>query len=111
VIAIGWAIYAVVYALFAMADATTIWPAFAIYGVYMALTDGVGKALIADVAPKAHRGRAMGIFYLGTGVTTILSSVIAGVLWDRVSPSAPFWLGSGAAVAALVVLAIVRPKK
>jgi MFS family permease len=111
VIAIGWAIYAVVYAMFALASSTTIWPAFAIYGIYMALTDGVGKALIADVAPKEHRGRAMGIYYLGTGLTTIVSSVVAGVLWDRVSPSAPFWLGSITAVVALVVLAIARPRR
>lgn len=110
VIAIGWAIYAVVYAMFALASSTTIWPAFAIYGIYMALTDGVGKALIADVAPKEHRGRAMGIYYLGTGLTTIVSSVVAGVLWDRVSPSAPFWLGSIMAVVALLVLAIARPR-
>ncbi len=106
IIAVGWAIYAVVYAMFALATSVTIWPAFAIYGIYMALTDGVGKALIADVAPKAHRGRAMGIYYLGTGFTTIASSVVAGVLWDRVSPSAPFWLGSITAVIALAVLGV-----
>jgi MFS family permease len=97
--------------MFAIADTTTIWPAFAIYGLYMALTDGVGKALIADVAPKQHRGRAMGIFNLATGIATILSSVVAGVLWDRIGPSAPFWLGAGAAVVALLVLVIARPRK
>ena len=42
VIGVGWAIYAAVYAGFAIADITTIWPLFAIYGLYMALTDGVG---------------------------------------------------------------------
>ena len=110
-VGLGWAIYAIVYALFAIADTTTIWPAFAAYGLYMALTDGVGKALIADHAPKEHRGRAMGIFNLATGVTTIISSVVAGVLWDHVSPSAPFWLGSGSAVVAIVVLVIVRPRR
>ncbi len=110
VIAVGWVIYAGVYALFAVATVATIWPAFAAYGIYMALTDGVGKALIADVAPKEHRGRAMGIFYLGTGITTIVSSVVAGLLWDRISPSAPFWLGAGTAVAALIVLVIARPR-
>jgi hypothetical protein len=35
--------------------------------------------------------------------------VVAGLLWDRISPSAPFWLGAATAVAALLVLAIVRP--
>ncbi len=37
--------------------------AHGVYGVYMALTEGVGKALIADHAPKQLRGTAMGIFY------------------------------------------------
>ena len=110
-VGIGWAIYALVYAVFAIADTTTIWPAFAVYGLYMALTDGVGKALIADHAPKQHRGRAMGIFNLATGVATIVSSVVAGLLWDHVGPAAPFWLGAGAAVAALGILVIARPRR
>lgn len=111
IVGIGWVIYAAVYAAFAIADTTTIWPAFAVYGLYMALTDGVGKALIADHAPKEHRGRALGIFYLATGIATIIASVVAGVLWDHVGPSAPFWLGSAAAAVAFVVLVIARPRQ
>lgn len=107
VIGIGWAVYAVVYAGFAVADSTSVWPLFAIYGLYMALTDGVGKALIVDHAPPEHRGRALGIFYLATGATTIISSVAAGVLWDRVGPAAPFWLGAGAAAVAVAILPFV----
>jgi len=107
VIGIGWAAYAVVYAGFAVADSTSIWPLFAIYGLYMALTDGVGKALIVDHAPPEHRGRALGIFYFATGVATIISSVAAGVLWDRVGPAAPFWLGAGAAAVAVAILPFV----
>jgi MFS family permease len=75
-----------------------------VYGLYMALTDGVGKALIADHAPPDRRGRALGILHLATGVTTIASSVVAGTLWDRVGPSAPFWFGAGAAAVALAIL-------
>lgn len=104
VIGIGWAIYAVVYVGFALADAPMIWPLFAIYGLYMALTDGVGKALITDHAPPEHRGRALGVFYLVSGLTTIAGSVVAGTLWDRVGPSAPFWFGAAMAALALGVL-------
>ena len=68
------------------------------------LTDGVGKALIADHAPKAARGKALGIFQLATGIGTLTSSVIAGLLWDHVSPRAPFWFGAIAAAAALALL-------
>jgi MFS family permease len=111
VIGVGWTIYAIAYAGFAIATPAMIWPLFAIYGLYMALTDGVGKALIADHAPPDHRGYALGIYYLATGATTVASSVIAGVLWDRVGPSAPFWLGSAAAVASVAMLAIVARTK
>jgi MFS family permease len=104
VIAAGWALYAAAYAGFAVATSTMIWPLFALYGMYMALTDGVGKALLADHAPPERRGRALGIFYLATGITTIASSVLAGILWDRVSPGAPFWFGAVAAAVALAML-------
>ena len=110
VVGIGWVIYAVAYAGFALATSVRIWPAFAIYGLYTALTDGVGKALIADHAPRAHRGRALGIFYLTTAITTLVSSVTAGLLWDRVGHAATFWAGGGAAVVALVVLVAARPR-
>lgn len=111
IIAAGWAIYAVVYAGFALlpaAHAWGLWPLMALYGVYMALTDGVGKALIADHAPKERRGAAMGIFYALTGLTTLVASLIAGLLWDRSGPAAAFLIGAGFAVVALVSLALVR---
>ncbi len=74
VIAIGWGIYSLAYAGFALLSASQswgMWPLMAIYGVYMALTDGVGKALIADHAPAASRGAAMGLFYALTGLTSL----------------------------------------
>lgn len=111
IIAVGWAIYAVVYAGFALlpaAHAWGVWPLMALYGIYMALTDGVGKALIADHAPKERRGAAMGIFYALTGSTTLIASLIAGQLWDRFGPTAAFLIGAGFAVVALVTLAFVR---
>ncbi|MDB4959978.1 MAG: major facilitator superfamily 1 [Myxococcales bacterium] len=104
VIGAGWVIYAGVYAGFAVATPASILPLFGVYGLYMALTDGVGKALIADHAPKDQRGRALGIFYLATGFATIASSVVAGILWDRVGVSAPFWLGAAASALAVVIL-------
>lgn len=109
VIAVGWIIYAGVYLGLAHAGSTTVWPLLAIYGVYIALTDGVGKALIADHVPRERRGFAIGVFYMATGGTTLVSSVIAGVLWDRVSPAAPFWFGGIAALAALALLIVTRP--
>lgn len=109
VIAAGWIIYAGVYLGLTQAGATGVWPLLAVYGVYIALTDGVGKALLADHVPRERRGFAIGLFYMATGATTLVSSVIAGVLWDRVGPASPFWFGGIAAVAALALLAVMRP--
>ena len=108
VVALGWVIYAAVYAGFAVSPAAGVWPLMALYGCYMALTDGVGKALLADHVPPERRGAAMGLFYAATGVTTLAASLLAGWVWDHVSPEATFALGAGTAVVAVVVLAGVR---
>ncbi len=110
IIAVGWMIYAGVYAGFALLPATQawgMWPLMAIYGVYMALTDGVGKALIADHAPREARGAAMGYFYGLTGLTTFIASLLAGIVWDRFGAPAALSIGSGFAILALIALASI----
>ena len=111
IIAVGWTIYAGVYAGFALlpvSQAWGLWPLMAVYGVYMALTDGIGKALIADHAPRESRGAAMGLFYALTGLTTLGASLLAGVVWDRSGPTAALMIGAGFAVLALLALLCVR---
>lgn len=105
----GWAIYAAVYAGLAATGARGIWPLLALYGVYIALTDGVAKALLADCAPRERRGLALGIFYMASAATTLVSSVAAGMVWDHAGSSATFQLGAIAAGAALGVALLLRP--
>jgi MFS family permease len=107
VIAIGWAVYAAVYVGFAVTGHAGVWPLFAAYGLYAALTDGVGKALIADLAPRARRGTALGVFYLVNGGATMVASLIAGILWQRYGAGAPFWFGAAGAGLALAALPFV----
>jgi MFS family permease len=85
-----------------------MWPLMAIYGVYMALTDGVGKALIADHAPRESRGKAMCLFYGLTGVTTFIASVVAGMVWDRFGAMPVLLLSALFAVLAVVTLVLLR---
>lgn len=108
IIAAGWVLYALVYLGFAFTPAAGVWPLMAFYGLYMALTDGVGKALLADHVPPDRRGAAMGLFYAATGGTTLASSLIAGEVWDRIAPAVVFEIGAAFAVLALVLLAVVR---
>lgn len=105
VMAAGWTLYALVYAGFASMRGGAFWLLFAMYGLYMALTDGVGKALVADLAPPDRKGTAMGIVYMGVGFANFAGSVAAGLLFDRVDPAAPFWLGCAMSLVALALLA------
>lgn len=104
IMAIGWLLYAGVYAGFALLGGSWLWALFACYGLYMGLTKGVGAALVADFAPKHARGTAMGLFNMLLGGATLLASLIAGILWDRVGPTAPFWFGSILALMAVAAI-------
>jgi MFS family permease len=110
-IALGWGIYVAAYAGFANATAFSVFPLFALYGCYIGLVQGVGKALVAENAPADRRGTAIGLFQMSTGLVTVAASVIAGVLWDRISPAAPFYFGSGVAFVSLIYLVVLRPGK
>lgn len=105
VMVVGWMLYALVYAGFASFSGNAYWGLFAAYGLYMALTDGAAKALLADLAPPSRKGTALGAVSTGVGLANLVGSVAAGVLFDRVGPAAPFWLGCGGTALALLLLA------
>ncbi|MFZ5811356.1 MAG: MFS transporter [Thermodesulfobacteriota bacterium] len=106
----GWILYALVYFGFAMADARAVWWLFPMYGLFMGLTEGVGRALIRDKIPEEKKGTAMGIFHMSIGFTMLAGSVTAGLLWDVVGPKAPFVLGGSVALAAVMLALLLRPK-
>jgi MFS family permease len=82
----------------------------ALWGLHMALTQGLLAALVADTAPALLRGTAFGFFNLLSGIALLAASVIAGVLWDRVGSAATFAAGAAFAALALLGLLAVRPR-
>lgn len=113
VILFGWLAFAMSYFGFAAANKSIeAWFLFAFYGIYYATTEGVAKALIADIAPASARGRAYGIYNTAVGLATLPASFIAGFLWDKVSPSAPFAFGGAVTLLATILLFIfIRDQK
>ncbi len=77
----------------------------AIWGLHMALTQGLFSKLVADVAPADLRGTAFGVFNLVTGLAVLAASVGAGALWTRYGYAATF-LG-GALFAALTAVGVL----
>jgi len=110
VIILGWAIYAAVYLGFALVTSLwQVWLLFAAYGVYYGVIEGVARAFVADLVVPEKRGTAYGLYHGVVGLALLAASLIAGWLWDAVSPAAPFYLGAGLAlVAMLSLMALVK---
>jgi MFS family permease len=105
----GWTVYALTYFGFALSGPAWIWVLFPIYGLYMGLTEGVGKAIIASNLPMERRGTAMGFFLMLTGLLSLLGNLAAGLAWDLIGPRAPFLMGGALALLAVAV-ALVLPR-
>lgn len=104
VILFGFIIFAVVYMMFGFShNSSLLWLLFPIYGMYMALTDGVGKAYIANIIGHEHLGSAYGIYQFAIGFCAFFSSLIAGVLWQKVGVAAPFVFGGVMAILAALI--------
>jgi MFS family permease len=104
-ITLGWAVYGICYLGFALAQsAWQVWPLFALYGIFYAASEGVVRALIADAVGPQARGKAYGIYNMVIGLAALPAGLIAGLLWDHINPSAPFYFS---AVLSLVAVALI----
>ena len=104
----GYAVFALVYAGFAVAPNAVVAAGLLLaYGAYYACTEGVARALVADLVPAELRASAMGTYATATGLALLPASVIAGALWQGVGPWAPFAYGATLAAAAALLLAVL----
>jgi MFS family permease len=112
VIVLGWLVYSIVYAGFAMStayDTLVLW--FLIYGLYFGLTEGVERALIADLAPPEARGTAFGAYNAVVGIGALLASVLFGALWEAFGTTVAFGTGASLALLASILLYVMVPAR
>lgn len=81
-----------------------------LWGLHMALTQGLLSKLVADTAPEDLRGTAFGMFNLVGGAAAFFASFIAGLLWALVGASATFIAGASFAALAALGLCIYHPQ-
>lgn len=111
VLVAGFLIYAGVYFGFGFTSHFyTIIVLFALYGVYSAFTDGIQKAFISDLVGANIKGTGMGIYNAMVGITLLPASLIAGLLYDRVNSSVPFYFGSGMALISALLMLVYKQK-
>ena len=112
VIAIGWCVYGLVYAGFALSSALPALLAwFLAYGFYFGFAEGTEKALVADLAPPSRRGTAFGIYNAVSGLGALTASVMFGVIWKIYGAPAAFGTGAALALVATALLFVVVPNR
>ncbi|MBI2449972.1 MAG: MFS transporter [Candidatus Nealsonbacteria bacterium] len=84
--------------------------AFIFYGLHLAAIDPVQRALVGELAPKELVGSAMGGFRMIIGLCALPSSLIAGLLWDKIDPTAPFYFSLLLTISAVFLLIFVKEK-
>jgi MFS family permease len=99
----GLIVFAAVYFLFGFIHSSAwLWLLFPVYGVYIAATDGISKAYIGEFIKKDESGTFFGAYYTITAIGTLFASIIGGLLWSYIHPSATFYYGSVMALLAFI---------
>lgn len=87
-----------------------VWAGISLWGLHMAMTQGLLATMVAATAPENLRGTAFGFFNLMSGLAMLVASALAGWLWDQFGASFTFVAGSVFSVLALGLL-LLRPNR
>ena len=77
-----------------------------LWGLHMGMTQGLLSAMVAENAPADLRGTAYGFFSLINGLALLISSVLAGFIWDQFGATITFYTGATFCLLALVGLTL-----
>jgi len=78
------------------------------YRLYFGLTEGVEKALVADIVPKENIGTAFGFYNLSLGIATLPASIIFGFIWKTYSFRAAFLTGALISIISAIMLVFLK---
>lgn len=107
VYAVGLLAFAIAYAtLGATQNHSLAIIALALYGLFPALTDGVGKAWIAGLSEDNHRGRAQGVYQASMNFAILGAGIWGGAMWSKGDIQWPLIVAAGGALIGALTLAI-----
>lgn len=107
-VAAGYIVFALVYVGFALLKGSTaVWFLFPLYGLYYTLTQGIQRALAADLAHPDRRATEIGLFHMVVGLAALPANIAAGWLYT-LHPALPFGFGAVTACVAAVLLPTIR---
>jgi MFS family permease len=107
----GEVLFVVAYLGFGLSrDVAVIAAMFLLYGVFQGVFRAAGKALAADFATPALRASAIGWYSATVGLSGLVASLVAGLIWDRMAHAVVFLLGAGFAAMGVLALLLLVPR-
>lgn len=104
----GYIIYGLVYLGFAVSSSKPVMILmFVAYGAYTAFISGAERAFIAEAAPVGFKGTVLGVYGMLQGIGLLLSSILAGAMWNTINSSAPFWFGGILGLISAAAIAVI----
>ncbi len=64
---------------------------FLLYGLHRGAMEPVQKSFVAELSPPQFKASGLGGYQMVTGLCAFPASFLAGLLWDAISPAAPFF--------------------
>lgn len=108
ILLLGLLFFAIVYAGMGISSSVAVYIGlFFLYGMYAAATEGISKAWITQIIHNKQTAAAIGTYTGFQSITTLLASVMAGLIWYTIGPLATFMISS---VITLFVVAYIYSK-
>ena len=83
---------------------------FVLYGLHLGALHPVQKTFVSELAPTEYRASALGGFQMVIGLCALPASLIAGILWDKISLFTPFYFSLGLTILSITMLMFVKEK-
>ena len=84
---------------------------FVLYGLHKGALDPVQKTFVSELAPTEYRASGLGGFQMVVGLCALPASLIAGILWDKISLLMPFYFSLGLTILSIIMLVFVKETK
>ena len=83
---------------------------FILYGMHKGALEPSQKTFVSALAPSAYRASSLGGFQMVIGLSALPSSLVAGILWDKINIFTPFYLSVGLTALSSLLLLFVKEK-
>ncbi|MDD5148144.1 MAG: MFS transporter [Candidatus ainarchaeum sp.] len=83
---------------------------FIAYGLHEGAINPVQRAFVSEIGPKEFRASSLGFFEMAIGLCALPSSIIAGLLWDKIGKFMPFYFSIAVTIIAIIMLFFIKEK-